>query len=121
MPVSHLPSDVPTPAFVLVVDDESAVCQLIADVLMDAGYLTATAADARSAMVCAARRRPDLVVVDLNLPGIGGEALAATLDLVFGGKVPLLLISGEVGAVERARGLRPTTFLPKPFDLDVFL
>jgi two-component system response regulator ResD len=57
---------------VLVVDDEPTIAEVVARYLERAGYRTAVAHDGDEALACADRRRPDLVVLDLMLPGVDG-------------------------------------------------
>ncbi len=64
---------------VLVVDDEAAVCDSLAEFLADFGYECATAASAEEAITRFEPRPFDAVIVDLRLPGMSGEALIAAL------------------------------------------
>ncbi len=57
---------------VLVVDDEPTIGEIVAKYLERAGYEAHTAIDGRGAMETFARVRPDLIVLDLMLPGIDG-------------------------------------------------
>ena len=56
----------------LVVDDEPTITEVVSRYLERAGYETRTAADGPGALAAAAAQRPDLVVLDLMLPGIDG-------------------------------------------------
>ncbi|MDP9469617.1 MAG: response regulator [Chloroflexota bacterium] len=58
---------------VLVVDDEPVIRDLVADVLRDEGYAVVTAADGREGLDLLARERPDLVLMDVMMPGLDGR------------------------------------------------
>ena len=63
---------------VLIVEDNPRNLKLVRDVLGHAGYETLEAPDAEAGLALARERRPDLVLMDINLPGMTGvEALAA--------------------------------------------
>ena len=57
---------------ILVVDDEPTIAEVVARYLERAGYETRTAADGPSAVAAALGERPDLIVLDIMLPGIDG-------------------------------------------------
>ena len=67
------------PQTVLVVDDKPRIAAIAADYLRHAGYAVLTAADGAEALSLARTKRPDLVVLDLGLPGLGGLEVARTL------------------------------------------
>jgi two-component system alkaline phosphatase synthesis response regulator PhoP len=56
----------------LVVDDESKIVKQARDYLEKGGFRVISAADGKTALAMARRERPDLVVLDLNLPGMDG-------------------------------------------------
>ena len=59
---------VPTPMTVLVVDDQSAVRDVVAQVLRNAGFIVTTAADGLEAVVAAHASRPNVIVMDIQMP-----------------------------------------------------
>ncbi len=105
---------------VLVVDDEPVIRDLVADVLRDEGYAVVTAADGCEGLDLLARERPDLVLMDVMMPGLDGReaylAMRSRPDLQ---EVPVVMMSAAV----KPDGLDPTIagYLPKPFDLDDLL
>ncbi len=108
-------------ATILVVDDEHAVLSLVERCLCREGYEVFTATNGARAISLARRVRPDLVILDINMPGMDGLAVChqlredATLCTV------LVLFLTERDAVEeRVRGLNAGAddYLPKPFDLE---
>ena len=66
-------------AYLLLVDDDDLLRRSLAFNLEKAGYRVSTAATAEDALLHAQRRRPDLVVLDIGLPGMDGYELAASL------------------------------------------
>ncbi|MFL7794920.1 MAG: response regulator, partial [Anaerolineae bacterium] len=54
---------------ILVVDDESQIVELVSDYLKQAGFRVLTARDGQTALTIARHERPDLIVLDLMLPG----------------------------------------------------
>ena len=70
----------PTAIRVLVVDDEPQMCELVARIVTDAGYLVTTAGDGPGAIASVERRGPpDLLLTDLKMPRMDGDELAARL------------------------------------------
>src|SRR5437870_13047890 len=66
-------------ATILVVDDEPRIVQLVRDYLEHGGFTVLTASDGASALRTARTGRPDLVVLDLSLPGLDGLDVARPL------------------------------------------
>jgi len=66
----------PTPTHILIVDDEPAICDLLAFALRKGDYQPVTAHDAMAAQLAIAQRAPDLILLDWMLPGHSGLELA---------------------------------------------
>jgi two-component system, OmpR family, response regulator ResD len=101
---------------VLVVDDEPTIAEVVSRYLERAGYQTAVAHDGAEALAHAARRRPDLVVLDLMLPGVDGlEVLRRLREDTAPPGVILLTAKGEES--DRVVGLRQGAddYVVKPF------
>ena len=111
---------------VLVVDDDYALCTLLADCLELAGYRPVQAHDGLAGWRAYEECRPDLAVVDLNLPTVSGFRL---LQLLRGPsqdaarRMPLVIISGDdpQEASEAIAAARPQAYLKKPFGVQHFL
>jgi two-component system nitrogen regulation response regulator NtrX len=106
---------------ILIVDDESDICELVAGILQDEGYGTRTARDSDSALAAIKARRPSLVFLDIWLQGSRLDGLQL-LDLVKEEhpELPVVMISGH-GNIETAvaaikRGAYD--FIEKPFKAD---
>jgi DNA-binding response OmpR family regulator len=78
---------------VLVVDDEPRIVQLARDYLEHAGFAVLAASDGRAALQIARSRRPDLVVLDLGLPGLDG--LDVTRALRADGNLPIVMLTAR--------------------------
>ena len=104
-------------ATVLIVDDSRTAVHALQRMLVQAGYLTLTAADGAQAVALAKQHRPDLVLMDIVMPVMNGfeatRALALDPDTA---AVPVILISGTEQATERIWGTRlgAKGFLAKP-------
>jgi putative two-component system response regulator len=107
------------PARVLIVDDEPANRQLLKRALEKEGYHTDEADSGEGALRAVRGRPPDLILLDVQLPGLGGfdvcEALKqdSTTRLI-----PIVLITGLTDRANRIQGIRAGAddFLTKPFD-----
>jgi CheY-like chemotaxis protein len=106
-----------TPKLVLVVDDDEDVRESICDVLAIAGHSSVGAADGRAALELLHTRRFDLIVTDLQMPGMDGWQLLSALEATgVLASIPVCVVSAEAQAPGRA-----TRFLKKPFDLVALL
>jgi DNA-binding response OmpR family regulator len=91
---------------ILVVDDEPAIRELLKLHLANAGYDVRLAEDAIVAGRALMQSPPDLMIVDVALPYMGGLEFVATLNAdTTVPRVPVLFISGRLDVVERARAL----------------
>src|SRR5579884_4326977 len=91
---------------VLVVDDEPTITEVVARYLNRAGYATRVAANGREALDAAANERPDLVVLDLMLPGIDGLEVMRRLRDQDRDRVAVILLTAKSEETDRVIGLR---------------
>ncbi|MGA2159429.1 MAG: response regulator transcription factor [Dehalococcoidia bacterium] len=100
---------------VLVVDDEPKVCELIKAYLEKDGYETIIASDGNSAVELARGRRPDLVVLDLNLPEMDG--LETFRNIRTFSDVPVIMVTARDDEVDKIVGLQlgADDYVTKPF------
>jgi DNA-binding response OmpR family regulator len=100
---------------VLVVEDESGIARLIRDYLERAGFAVQIAADGESALRLAAAVPPDIVVLDLGLPGIDG--LDVTRRLRRDSNVPIIVVTARGDESDRIVGLElgADDYMVKPF------
>ncbi|MBV8085360.1 MAG: response regulator [Chloroflexi bacterium] len=102
---------------VLVVDDEPAIVQFIGGALEDEGYAVTTAGDGQEAVEAATRDKPDLIVLDMALPRLDGQGVAAEIRRLYG-DLPIVVITADGRAEEKAARAGAIGYLHKPFDLD---
>ena len=107
------------PARILLVDDDPAICELLADALAPHGHQVDQAAGAAEALASAQTSRPDLVVADLRLGNENGIELVDRLRDKFG-DVPAIFITGfgDANSLSEASRRRPVEMLNKPIDLE---
>ena len=102
---------------ILVVDDESSVTDLLAYNLRKANYEVLTAADGREALQTAADSHPDLILLDLMLPGIDG--LTVCRELRKTSQVPIIMLTALGEEIDRVVGLElgADDYVAKPFSV----
>lgn len=113
------PSDVP---LVLIVDDSEKNRKLARDVLRAAGLRTLEAATGDEAIALAAKRRPDVILLDLRLPDIDGTDVAREIRSGAGtGRIPLVALSASPHAGSgRLLAAGFDGYLQKPIDVRAF-
>ena len=105
----------------LVVDDEPTITDVLSRYLQRAGYETRIAADGPQALQLAGDRRPDLVILDLMLPGLDGLEVMRRLRAFDEGsirpRVPIILLTARGEESDRIVGLRlgADDYVVKPF------
>lgn len=102
---------------VLVIEDEEGLLEILEVNFRSAGYQVATAADGLDAWRQFERLRPDLLILDLNLPQISGFRL---LELIRSeSDVPVLILTAyDFAEAEEVARHRPDAFVKKPFDVE---
>ncbi len=105
------------PPRVLIVEDDDVLRGLIRSALADAGYDAVEAADGAAALVACAERDPDVILLDLALPGLGGQAFADAYRRGLG-RAKIIVTSGTTRGGEESARMRAAVFLSKPYDLD---
>jgi two-component system NtrC family sensor kinase len=107
----------PDSVCVIVVDDEPGLRSMIADYLGKQGFVVRTAANGRELDDHLARDVPDLLILDVNMPGEDGFAIARRMRAH--SAVPILMLTGADDIVDRVVGLGigADDYLTKPFDL----
>ena len=100
---------------ILVVDDQPQIVQLARDYLEHAGFSVLTASDGPGALTMARTRRPDLIVLDLGLPGLDG--LDVTRALRRDSDVPVIIVTARSEESDKLVGLElgADDYLTKPF------
>ncbi len=100
---------------VLVVDDEPKIVQLARDYLEHAGFAVQSASDGRTALATARSQHPDLIVLDLGLPGLDGLDVARALRR--DSTVPIVMLTARDDELDRILGLElgADDYITKPF------
>jgi two-component system, OmpR family, response regulator MprA len=108
-------------ARVLVVEDDRRIAAFLDRALTQQGYAVEVAGDGTVALTTAERQAPDLVVLDVTLPGIDGLQVARRLREA--GPVPILMLTARDSVADRVDGLDAGAddYLVKPFALDELL
>ena len=109
------PSTMRAMARILVVDDEPKIVRLVRDYLEHGGFEVVVARDGREALMRARSERPDLVVLDLGLPGLDG--LDVTRSLRRDSGVPLIMLTARDSETDKVLGLElgADDYVTKPF------
>ena len=100
---------------VLVVDDEPKIVQLARDYLEHAGFVVLTAGDGPSAVQSARVRHPDLIVLDLGLPGLDGLEVMRSVRAA--GSTPIVVLTARDTELDKLLGLElgADDYVTKPF------
>lgn len=114
MTYDWLPANRPMPS-ILVVDDEPQIAAIARDYLVRAGYDVTVAKDGVAALATARTSAPDLVVLDLGLPGLDGFRVAEALRR--GSDVPIVMLTARDGEDDRLQGFAvgADDYIAKPF------
>jgi two-component system response regulator MprA len=109
-------------AAILVVDDDAPIRRMLDRTLTAEGYAVETAADGGEALAAVERSTPDLVVLDVGMPGVDGLAVSRRLRAK-GLAVPLLLLRARDSVPDRVAGLDAGAddYLVKPFATEELL
>jgi two-component system phosphate regulon response regulator PhoB len=109
---------------ILVVEDEEDILALLQYNLMKAGYSVACAACGEDALQLIASRNPDLILLDLMLPGIGGLEICETLcrdKMIRDIPIIMLTAKGEESDIVQGLELGADDYMTKPFSIKVLL
>jgi two-component system KDP operon response regulator KdpE len=106
---------------VLLVDDEVALLRTLSMNLEARGYRVRTASDGEAALAALRKAQPDLVILDLGLPGISG--IEALRELRGWSAVPVIVLSARHGSDDKveALDLGADDYVTKPFGIDELL
>lgn len=102
---------------ILVVDDEKALLESLVYNLERQGYLVDSAADGHTALESARKNHPDLILLDIMLPGMDGFEVARTLRQE--SNIPILMLTARDDEIDRVVGLEvgADDYMTKPFSM----
>lgn len=109
------------PTHILVVDDDTLLRRSLAFNLEKAGYRVRAAGNAEEALTLARDDTPDLVLLDIGLPGMDGLDALRVLQREFG--IPVIFLTARRRELDEVLGLElgADDYVTKPFDIDVLL
>ncbi len=107
---------------ILVVDDKIEIVTFLNDLLQPLGYAVSFATDGKSALARALQEQPDLILLDLHMPGMSGVEVLEELYR-HNCRVPVIMMTlyGSESVVIQALRLGVRDYVPKPFDIDELL
>jgi len=105
----------------MVVDDDADFLDMVSALLSHEGYEVIRAGDVSAALTSVATTPPDLILLDLVMPGGDGEEFISAYRADPGPHAHVVVISGAKNAVVRVDALGVRSFVPKPFDVPEFL
>jgi two-component system OmpR family response regulator len=104
-------------ALVAIVEDDEEILRLVADLLVREGYRVEAAESGAALGALLAHARPDIVILDLMLPGEDGLSICRRLR-AHGGSIPILMLTAKADPIDRVVGLElgADDYLTKPFN-----
>ncbi len=110
-------------SYILVVDDNHDLRELVREILEFEGYVVVTASNGKEALErLGGADLPSLILLDLMMPTMNGwEFRAEQLKDLRLASIPLVVLTGDGNASEKARVLRATSYIMKPVHLDSLL
>ncbi len=102
---------------ILIIDDDPAIADIIAESL-ELRFEVRSARDGSEALELLAGWTPNLILLDLSMPSMGGEEFAERYRRLPPPKAPLVVVSGAVDAAGRAEQMDARSVVTKPFDLE---
>lgn len=101
---------------ILVVDDDLPILSLMRSLLREFGFEALTAPTGEDAVSQARNKRPSLVLLDKNMPGMAADEVIRTLRAEFG-SLPILILSGDPVSRGELKDLGADGAVQKPFDV----
>lgn len=109
------------PANILLVEDDDSLRNLVAQNLEKRGYRVRQARSGAEVLAAVAQERPDLLVLDIELPDLTGWEILRRLPAEQRDDLMVLVLSGVRMSPKRVAEFQPVACLPKPFPLDALL
>ena len=107
---------------VLIVEDEDEIVKILkAFFERHSAYLVTSASDGITALIDVGRNRPDLMILDILIPGVDGLEVCRRIKADAGNKTAIIAISGQPDVQKKILKAGADCFLPKPLDLDKLL
>jgi DNA-binding response OmpR family regulator len=106
---------------ILIVDDDQPIVDFISEALADEGYSVRSAFSVASALDATAERTPDLIIMDLHMPGKTGDVFVRDLQHSGYADLPVVLMTADSISAKALEAEGIAFCLLKPFDLDDLL
>lgn len=104
---------------ILIVDDQNGIRVLLVEVFSVEGYQTFQASNGKTALEIVRRENPDLVLLDMKIPGMDGLDILKHIKAINPGvKVIMMTAYGELDMIKEATDLGALMHFTKPFDID---
>jgi len=105
---------------ILIIEDDDAIVRVLRRSLSLEGFDVESAGDGETGLALALENRPDLVILDLMLPGMDGLEVCRRLRTSTSGNTPILMLTARDTVPDRIQGLDAGAddYIVKPFDLD---
>jgi len=108
-------------ATILVIDDEMDMVELIETSLVPEGYRVFSASNGQEGLEKLSATRPDLIILDINMPTMNGITFCHEMHQKHGFSIPVLIISARPHSEHLIQELQVDGFLDKPFAIDNLL
>jgi len=106
---------------ILVVDDDAAIRSFVVQALSEEGYAVRQAADGGEALAAVRSARPDLILLDVRMPGVDGWQVLDELRSAAGPQTPVVVMTAQFSGQDRALQSGAQGYLAKPFELTELL
>lgn len=103
---------------ILVVDDDPAIVGFVELALSDEGYTVRSARNGREALADISQVRPDLILLDMNMPVMNGWEFCDQLRMLGDSSIPIVVMTAARDASARRQEVNAQGYLGKPFNLD---
>jgi DNA-binding response OmpR family regulator len=122
--VSGTDSPIETPPKILIVDDSPHVCRTLTIALTKSGYQAHAASDGKSALEWVIQERPDIILLDIIMPGLDGYEVCRTLKSdVRTSMIPVIFLSALEENADKVEGFKlgAADYIAKPFEITELL
>jgi CheY-like chemotaxis protein len=105
------------PPTILVIEDDEAIQEFISLAMCDEGYNILRASDGYAALELLTHHRPNLILLDVQMPNMDGYQFLQEYRRQFENPPPIIMLTAKRGGSQSAADLKVQGFLEKPFDL----
>lgn len=105
-------------AEIMIIDDDTHISDMLCEVLLGEGYTVSKAYSGTEALMLLSIRKPDLILLDLMLPGLSGEELIKSIK-----DIPVIVVSAKTATSDKVGLLLSgaADYMTKPFDINELL